>query len=102
MEVEVHEGDEWSALYVDGKLVVVGDHYLSVDRVYEMFGVKTVQDAGFLRGQSQRSGVAQTLEEIAEYHAEQRRCEAALLRAEAARLEEAATALESVEPKAVE
>lgn len=60
-------GDEWSALYVDGKLDRVGDHYWVEERIFELLGVEERYDDDFMRGQDHREGVAQTLEEIEEY-----------------------------------
>ena len=67
--VEVHEAEEWSAVYLDGKLVRQGDSYLADDWVREHFGVVTVQDDAFLRGGT-GSETAQTLDEVADYAAE--------------------------------
>lgn len=67
MELEIHQAEEWAALYVDGKLDRVGDAYLADERALELCGVKVVQDNAFMRGQNQRSGVAQTLTEVEEY-----------------------------------
>jgi hypothetical protein len=86
-EFVVYEGGgEWSALYIDGKLDRVGDHYLIDERIRQLIGVKTVQSDDFLRGGTQRSHVAPTLEELAQYTKarEHRLTKAAQLRAEAA------------------
>ena len=61
---------EWAALYVDGRLDRVGDSYLADERAMEILGVEIVQDNAFLRGQSTREGVAQTLPEVAAYQRE--------------------------------
>jgi len=66
-KIEVHEDEEWSAVYLDGKLVEVGDSYLADEWIRAHFGVKTVSDNAFMRGQTQREGVAQTLDEVADY-----------------------------------
>lgn len=86
--VEIHEAEEWAAVYLDGQLQTVGDAYLADEWVREHFGVITVQDDAFMRGQDQRSGVAKTLEEVRAYQdaRDTRRARAAELREEAARL----------------
>jgi hypothetical protein len=93
--MEVHEEEEWSALYVDGRLALVGGGYLADERVRELVGVVTIQDDAFMRGQKRADGVAQTLEEVEAYRTERerRRERAAELRAEAARLEREAAGL---------
>lgn len=67
MKLEIHYAADWAALYVDGKLERVGDSYLAEERAFEMLGVTVVHDDAFMRGQSQRMGVADTLEEVAEW-----------------------------------
>ena len=95
--IEVHEAEEWSALYLDGKLVQVGDSYLADEWIRTHFGIKTVSDDAFMRGQNQREGVAQTLDEVLSYAtARQEKLDrAAGLRAEAKRLEDEAKRLEA-------
>jgi hypothetical protein len=66
-KVEVHEEGEWSALYIDGKLDRVGDHYLADERIREIFAVEVVHDDAFMRGQNTRDGVAKTLDEVHAY-----------------------------------
>jgi hypothetical protein len=94
--IEVHEDEEWSAVYLDGKLVLVGDSYLADEWIRTKFGVKTVQDNAFMRGQTQSAGVAKTLDEVADYaKARQERLDRiAALRAEARQLEDEARAIE--------
>lgn len=86
---------EWSALYVNGTLDRVGDHYLADERIAELAGVEIVQSDDFLCGGSTRKDVAVTLEELNAYvtdrqerirRAEQLRQQAAALNEEAARL----------------
>lgn len=88
-QIEFHEEGEWTAVYEDGKLVRVGDSYLADEWLQAKFGVVVVQDDAFMRGQNQREGVAQTLDEVREYREarEARRARVAELRAEADRLE---------------
>jgi hypothetical protein len=86
--IEIHEADDWAAVYLDGNLQRVGDAYLADEWVREHFGVTTVQDDAFMRGQDQRDGVAQTLDEVKAFadDRDSRRARAAELRAEANRL----------------
>lgn len=87
---------EWAGLYVDGKLVTVGDSYVAEEQALEMLGVRRVEDSAFMRGQGQRSGAAQTLEEVAAYRDERdaKLAEAARLRGQAEELRQQATHLE--------
>ncbi len=58
--VRYTSSSEWSALYVDGKLDRIGDHYLIEERIAELLGVEMREDAecnDFLRG---GDGVART------------------------------------------
>lgn len=67
-EIVVYEGSEdWSALYIAGKLDMVADHYLVDERLREHFGVTTIQSDDFLQGGSQRGDVAKTLAEAEAY-----------------------------------
>ena len=87
--------DDWSALYVDGHLDRVGDHYLIDDRIAELAGVQSVSSDAFLRGGNSREDVAKTLEDITVYeNAYQAKLdEAEALRARAAELEAEAKAI---------
>ncbi len=91
-----YHAEEWSALYVDGKLDTVGDTYLSDERISQLLGVEEHEDDdSFLRGGNSRSDVAKTLEEL-ETYAQTRNNklqQAAALRAEAAKLEAQAASL---------
>lgn len=83
----VYEGsDEWSALYVDGTLDRVGDHYLIDERLRALFGVTEVTSDAFLRGGTHREDVAPTLDAIKDY--ERQQATDALATAEAERQEE--------------
>lgn len=88
MSVTIYEDEEWSAVYLDGKLQRVGDSYLADEWVRSHYGIETVQSADFLRGGTQRADVAPTLEALEEYRRdrESREARAAELRAEADRL----------------
>lgn len=94
-ELEIHYAEEWAALYVDGKLMVVGDSYLAEERAFQLLGVKQIHDDAFMRGQTSRDGVAQTVDAVIAYRADRQaredkasklREEAKLLLAEAAAL----------------
>jgi len=64
---EIHVADDWAALYIDGQLDRVGDAYLADERLREIFGVKTVDDDAFMRGQTYSEGVAPTLDDVTVY-----------------------------------
>ncbi len=87
---------EWAALYVDGRLVTVGDSYLAEEKAFSLLGVRRVQDSAFMCGQDQRAGVAPTLEDVAAYAADRDRrlARARELHEQAARLREQALELE--------
>lgn len=68
-DIQIHYSGEWAALYVDGKLEVVGDNYLAEERAFELLGVRQVQDDAFMRGQTSRDGVAKTLADVESYRA---------------------------------
>lgn len=95
-KLEIHYADEWAALYVDGKLNRVGDIHNTEERAFELLGVRQVQDDAFMRGQSQRAGVATTVNEVDEYREwrDNGIAEAARLREEAAALLARATELD--------
>lgn len=64
----VYEGSEdWSALYVDGKLVLANDHYLIDERIRQIFNVETIQSDSFMRGGDYASDVAPTIDDIRAY-----------------------------------
>jgi hypothetical protein len=65
--LEIHYAEEWAALYVDGKLDEVGDTYVTEERALELAGVTCVHDDAFMRGQTHREGVAQTLSDVTDY-----------------------------------
>jgi hypothetical protein len=88
--------DEWSALYVDGKLYQVGDHYLIDERIRELTGVVTVHTEDFMRGQDTREGVAPDVEAVLRWTASREAAEtqAADLREQARKLLEEAARME--------
>lgn len=90
-----YNGEEWSALYIDGKLDTVGDSYHSDERLAEILGVQEYDDDAFLRGGDGRSDVAQTLDELHTWQAQRdtKLAQAEELRARAAELEAEAKAL---------
>ena len=59
-----YTAEEWSALYIDGTLDVVGDSYLVDERIAELLGVEDQSSDAFLRGGNTREDVAQTLDEL--------------------------------------
>lgn len=59
--------NEWSALYVDGELDRVGDHYLIDERIADIAGVHNHYSNDFMRGGQSREDVAKTLVEINQY-----------------------------------
>lgn len=68
MKLTVYQGaNEWSALYKDGKLEKVGDHYLIDERIRELYEIDTIQSEDFMQGGNYTHDVAQTLEEVEAY-----------------------------------
>lgn len=59
--------DDWSALYIDGKLDRVGDHYLIDERISQLLGVEDISSDDFLRGGNQREDVAESLLDIEQF-----------------------------------
>lgn len=59
--------NDWSALYVDGQLETVGDHYLVEERIAELCGIELREGDTFLLGQHEKNKAAQTIEEIQDY-----------------------------------
>lgn len=63
---------DWSALYQDGKLIVVGDQYLSDDYLAEFLKVdERHSDSYFLGQRHDYDSVAKTLVEVEEYEKNQ-------------------------------
>ena len=87
--------EEWSALYVDGKLAHVGDHYWVQEQLLYELGVEVISSDDFLRGGDDRESVAQNLTELEAYSAsrEEHEAQAELLEAES--LEAEARSLEA-------
>ncbi len=87
--------DDWSALYVDGKLEVAGDHYNIEDAISDIVGVEEIHSEDFLQGGNSYDDVAKSLDEIHAYQEKRRKIEdeaeraAALKRLEELRAEEA-------------
>ena len=89
-DIIVYRGsDDWSALYLDGKLIQLGDHYLVQEKIEEIFGIEVYDSDDFLRGGNSREHAAQTLEEVNEYRSKRSQIEldALLLEAQARSLE---------------
>ena len=97
-DIQFHrDGGEWTAVYLDGELERVGDHYLADEWLHDYAGVKVVDDSGFMRGGNSYNDVARTLNEVHEYmrSREDKLAEAASLRAQAAEFLQRATELEA-------
>ena len=86
--LQIHYAEQWAALYRDGELVTVGDTYVAEEQAFELLGVTRVHDDAFMRGQTSRGGVAQTLDEVRDYANDRAAniARAAILREDAARL----------------
>jgi len=69
-------GEDWSALYVKGKLEEVGDHYWVEDKLHEVLGITVLSSDDFMRGGDQREDVAQTLDDIEAYRERREEAEA--------------------------
>jgi hypothetical protein len=93
VDVQVHQSEDWAAVYLDGKLQMAGDSYLAVEWVYTFFGVTSVQDDAFLVGGRE---AASTLDEVEAYARQRaaRQQKAAELRAQAEELLRGAKELE--------
>lgn len=92
-----YELGEWSALYQDGKLVVVGDSYHSDEYLSQFLNVETRYngDDVFLGKEAYRENVSLTLEKVEDFEKQKREKElraqelsekAKILEAEAQRL----------------
>lgn len=67
----LYEGSEdWSALYEDGKLIEVGDHYWVQEKLLQLLGIEVVQSDDFIRGGSAREDVAPSLVAIEDWLAD--------------------------------
>ncbi len=81
-DIALFRGEEdWSALYVGGKLEEVGDHYWVQEKLLELIGIDEIVSDDFLLGGNAREDVARTVHEIHEY----RRAQDALAADEAAK-----------------
>lgn len=69
-DIEFHVEEEWTAVYLDGKLVTVGDSYYADEWLQKRCGVVQVYDDAFMRGGTDYDSVAQTLQEIEDYKME--------------------------------
>jgi len=88
---------EWSALYVNGKLAHVGDHYGTDEEAMRLAGIECESTDDFMRGGHTRADVAATLSEVEEYRSRRTLAtrQAAKLRAQAADLITRAEQLET-------
>lgn len=93
----VYTDEEWSALYIDGKLEIVGDHYLIDNRLQEILGVVTIESDAFMLGGSTHEDVAQTIDQIEAFEdaASKLRAEASQLRSLAQEMQQRADSLEA-------
>ena len=94
----IYQGsDDWSALYEDGKLVTVGDHYLIDEKLHDLLGIPVVQSDAFMQGGNQYKDVAQTLEAVRAFERQETAAHEAAekLREDARRLRAQADALEN-------
>lgn len=64
--------NDWSALYVDGELEIVGDHTQVDERIFEICNVEVRISDDFLMGGNSRNDVAQNMEELETYQYRQR------------------------------
>jgi len=79
--------NDWSALYVDGELETVGDHYMVDERIALLCGVEVRDGDEFMLGGNSKAGVAHSLAEIEDFVTEVDEKEnAAELRRQAAEL----------------
>lgn len=95
-DIKLYEGSEdWSALYVDGKLEVIGDHYWVQEKLIQILSVEVYSSDDFLRGGNSRKEAAQTLEELEAFQALRAQAErdADALEFQARQLEDQAKAL---------
>lgn len=71
-KIEFFTHGEWTAVYVNGKLEVVGDHYHAEEWMEDYLGVDHYYTDEFLLG-SDGDEVANTVQEIEEYRAQKDR-----------------------------
>lgn len=70
-DITIYEGtQEWSSLYLRGKLHTVGDTYLIWEALTQILEIPNEQSDDFLRGGYARTDVASTLDEIEVYRDE--------------------------------
>ena len=85
--VKWEDHEDWSALYVNGKLDRVGDHYLTEERIQTLAQVNEIH-ADFLVGGVSKKDAPATLDEVLEHHKNTigKRLQADRLRKQAAEL----------------
>lgn len=60
--MHVIQGEEWSALYVDGKLAHIGDSYLADEKIRQIAGVTQLDEGEFWDSVHHYEDAPQTLE----------------------------------------
>ena len=64
----MYSEDEWSALYKNGKLAIVGDHYYANEYMLQYLKVDCREgDDFFLGGEPDYASVAENLADVEEY-----------------------------------
>lgn len=59
--------NDWSALYVDGDLEIVGDHTQVDERISQICNVEEREGDDFLMGSHNKKDAAQTIEQLESY-----------------------------------
>jgi hypothetical protein len=83
MRMEIHYAGHQAGLYVDGKLIEIGDARSTERMALNLANVLLVDDDAFMRGQRHHDGAAQNLDEVATFRtvrAHRKRVAAELLR----------------------
>lgn len=97
LQLHYGKGRLWAALYADGVLEHVGESPATEAKALDLAGVVVVDDESFMRGQTEWSGVAATLADIAAYRHQRDRAhsDAEALRKMARKLMDEADALDA-------
>jgi len=90
VRIDIFGADEWSGLYINGKLEEVHDTYWVYEKLFHLLGINQEADDTFMLGQNTKDGVAKNLTEIYDY-----RLHMDAIEAEADKLEEMAAELRS-------
>lgn len=68
VDLTIYAGSEdWSALYLNGELKVIGDHYLVDEAIKNLIGANVIDSDSFLRGGNDRESAAKSIAEISAY-----------------------------------